>query len=71
MFARGLEDKGSLFVKWGEAGAEQCRIDCVFPKSTGKAGAAYQSLEGRCVPDNEPDTAAANHLSVESAESKR
>ena len=71
IFARGLEDKGSLFVKWGEAGAEQCRIDYVLPKSTGKAGAAYQSIEGHCVPDIEPGPAATNHFSVESAESKR
>ncbi|MFM0203875.1 fimbrial biogenesis outer membrane usher protein [Paraburkholderia fungorum] len=49
IFARGLEDKGSLFVKWGEAAAEQCRIDYVLPKSTGKAGAAYLSVEGHCV----------------------
>ncbi|SDF96664.1 FimD/PapC C-terminal domain-containing protein [Paraburkholderia phenazinium] len=32
ILARGLEDKGSLFVKWGEAGAEQCRIDYVLPR---------------------------------------
>ncbi len=49
IFARGLEDKGSLFVKWGEAGSEQCRIDYVLPKPTGKAGAAYMSVEGHCV----------------------
>ncbi|NPT37903.1 fimbria/pilus outer membrane usher protein [Paraburkholderia xenovorans] len=49
IFARGLEDKGALFVKWGAAGAEQCQIDYVLPKSSGKSGAAYLSLEGHCV----------------------
>jgi outer membrane usher protein len=49
IFARGLEDKGALFVKWGEAGSEQCRIDYVLPKQTGKTGAAYISVEGHCV----------------------
>jgi outer membrane usher protein len=49
IFARGLEDKGSLFVKWGEAGSERCRIDYVLPKSSGKTGAAYLSVEGHCV----------------------
>lgn len=49
IFARGLEDKGSLFVKLGEAGSEQCRIDYVLPKQNGKATAAYQLFEGHCV----------------------
>jgi outer membrane usher protein len=49
IFARGLEDKGSLFVKWGSAASEACRIDYVLPKSVGKAGAAYLSIEGHCV----------------------
>ncbi|WP_233468838.1 FimD/PapC C-terminal domain-containing protein [Paraburkholderia madseniana] len=57
IFARGLEDKGSLFVKWGEAGAEQCRIDYVLPKRTGKTGAAYQSFEGHCVGDERANLA--------------
>ncbi|MFM0736872.1 fimbrial biogenesis outer membrane usher protein [Paraburkholderia xenovorans] len=49
IFVRGLEDKGSLFVKWGEAASEQCRIDYVLPKQTGKATAAYTSVEGHCL----------------------
>ncbi|MFM0730243.1 fimbrial biogenesis outer membrane usher protein [Paraburkholderia sediminicola] len=53
IFARGLEDKGSLFVKWGEAASQECRIDYVLPKSTGKAGAAYLSVEGHCVGGSE------------------
>ncbi|MGF6773937.1 outer membrane usher protein [Paraburkholderia sp. GAS199] len=49
IFARGLEDQGALFVKWGSAASETCRIDYVLPKSTGKAGAAYLSFEGHCI----------------------
>lgn len=49
IFARGLQDQGALFVKWGAAASEQCRIDYVLPKSSGKAGAAYMSVEGHCV----------------------
>ncbi|REE23256.1 outer membrane usher protein [Paraburkholderia sp. BL27I4N3] len=49
IFARGLDDNGTLFVKWGAAGAEQCKIDYVLPKSSGKAGAVYLSVEGHCV----------------------
>ncbi|MFL9866710.1 fimbrial biogenesis outer membrane usher protein [Paraburkholderia fungorum] len=49
IFARGLDDKGSLFVKWGSAASEQCRIDYVLPKQGGKTNAAYLSVEGHCV----------------------
>ncbi|EIF35488.1 P pilus assembly protein, porin PapC [Burkholderia sp. Ch1-1] len=49
IFARGLEDKGSLFVKWGASASGQCRIDYMLPPQTGKAGAAYTSVEGHCV----------------------
>jgi outer membrane usher protein len=61
IFARGLEDKGSLFVKWGSAASEECRIDYVLPKSTGKAGAAYLSVEGHCAPG--ADTVGTNTVS--------
>ncbi|CAE6746040.1 fimbria/pilus outer membrane usher protein [Paraburkholderia haematera] len=49
IFARGLQDHGSLFVKWGSAAAEQCQIDYVMPKSTGKADGAYTSVEAHCL----------------------
>jgi outer membrane usher protein len=49
IFARGLEEKGSLFVKWGEAAAEQCKIDYVLPKQSGKTDVAYLSIQGHCV----------------------
>lgn len=54
IFARGLEDKGALFVKWGAAAAEQCKIDYVLPKSSGKAGSAYLSIDGHCAPRGAP-----------------
>ena len=71
IFARGLDDKGSLFVKWGSAAAEQCRIDYVLPKRTGQAGAAYQSFEGHCVGGLE--AVQANGISMDNGigESKR
>lgn len=49
IFARGLEDSGSLWVKWGDTAAQQCRIDYVLPKRSGKTRAAYQFVEGHCV----------------------
>lgn len=49
IFARGVEDQGSLFVKWGTAGSEQCRIDYVLPQPTGKPQSAYPLVEGHCV----------------------
>jgi outer membrane usher protein len=48
IFARGLADKGSLFVNLGEA-ARQCRIDYVLPEHEGKTGAAYTSVQGHCL----------------------
>ncbi|TDY20289.1 outer membrane usher protein [Paraburkholderia sp. BL6665CI2N2] len=49
IFARGLEDNGSLFVRWGSAAAEQCRIDYVMPKKTAQARQAYTSIESHCL----------------------
>ncbi|AXL50635.1 fimbrial assembly protein [Paraburkholderia caffeinilytica] len=49
IFARGLADKGSLFVEWGSVPSEKCRIDYVLPKSTVQAAAAYTSVEGHCI----------------------
>ncbi|MEZ0600694.1 fimbria/pilus outer membrane usher protein [Paraburkholderia sp. IW21] len=67
IFARGLEDKGSLFVQWGSAASEACRIDYVLPKSTGK-GAAYLSVEGHCVgaEQSQPAGASASDLVTKS-----
>lgn len=48
IFARGLEPKGSLYVKWGPNAEEQCKIDYVLPERAATSRAAYLSLEGRC-----------------------
>jgi outer membrane usher protein len=49
IFARGLEDKGALVVKWGDEAGQQCRVDYELPKQTGKAQAAYLAVQGHCV----------------------
>lgn len=49
IFARGLENKGSLFVTWGEAASEQCRIDYVMPRKAANAADVYTSIEGHCL----------------------
>ncbi|WMD22943.1 fimbria/pilus outer membrane usher protein [Achromobacter seleniivolatilans] len=49
IFARGLERKGSLFVKWGPDAAEQCKIDYEVPEQAATSRAAYLSLEGHCM----------------------
>ncbi|NYH26353.1 fimbria/pilus outer membrane usher protein [Paraburkholderia bryophila] len=51
IFARGLDDKGALFVKWGAAASEECRIEYVLPKKTGQAATAYTSVEAHCISD--------------------
>ncbi|MFM0341105.1 fimbria/pilus outer membrane usher protein [Paraburkholderia fungorum] len=71
IFARGLEDKGSLFVKWGAAAAEQCQIDYVLPKQSGKAGAAYMSVEGHCLGGVEAVRADIVSVGSQISESKR
>jgi outer membrane usher protein len=48
IFARGLDDKGTLFVKWGSTEAEECKIDYVLPMASEKASAAYMSVDGHC-----------------------
>jgi outer membrane usher protein len=70
IFARGLDDKGSLFVKWGATASEACRIDYVLPKSTGETGAAYQSFEGHCVGAPESEQASSASTNNEIGESK-
>jgi outer membrane usher protein len=65
IFARGLEDKGSLFVKWGDTASEQCRIDYELPKHDDKVGAAYISIEGHCmggVPSPADSDSASGHI---------
>jgi outer membrane usher protein len=65
IFARGLEDQGSLFVNWGSTGAEQCRIDYVLPKASGKASQPYLSIESHCVANGRPTLTAQDSVSTE------
>ena len=65
IFARGLEDQGSLFLNWGSTGAEQCRIDYVLPKATGKASEPYLSIESHCVANARPALTAQQSVSTE------
>ncbi|WCM23334.1 fimbrial biogenesis outer membrane usher protein [Paraburkholderia bryophila] len=51
IFARGLDDQGALFVKWGAAMPEECRIDYVMPEKTDQAAKAYTSVEAHCISD--------------------
>ncbi|MFC6948273.1 FimD/PapC C-terminal domain-containing protein [Paraburkholderia dipogonis] len=53
IFARRLEESGTLFVKWGAAGAEQCKIDYVLPKKAARGADAYLSMQAHCAPANE------------------
>ncbi|SOE99175.1 outer membrane usher protein [Burkholderia sp. OK233] len=68
IFARGLQDHGSLFVKWGSAAAERCEIDYVLPKQSGKTGAAYLSVEGHCLSGGEPSQASSTPAHEERGE---
>ena len=49
IFARGLEDKGTLTVKWGDEPAQQCSVEYALPKESGAADAPYLSVQGHCV----------------------
>lgn len=49
IFARGLQDQGALFVKWGRDASEQCRIDYALPRASDQKQAAYLSVQGQCV----------------------
>ncbi|WP_144112922.1 fimbria/pilus outer membrane usher protein [Paraburkholderia sp. BCC1886] len=69
IFARGLADEGSLFVRWGPAAADECRIDYVLPKPTAHGTVAYQLLEGHCVHGMVRQTVAEHSRGVASAQS--
>jgi outer membrane usher protein len=48
IFARGIGDKGTLFVKFGEKDGDVCRIQYALPVKDAKADAAYTSVEAHC-----------------------
>lgn len=49
IFARGLEPKGRLAVKWGDDASTMCHLDYTLPapEKNGKS-AGYQQIEARC-----------------------
>ncbi|PRY05875.1 pili synthesis usher PapC-like protein [Paraburkholderia sp. BL25I1N1] len=49
IFARGLEDKGTLTVKLDEVAGRECRIEYMLPKSAARTDAAYASVESHCL----------------------
>ncbi|WP_420994759.1 fimbria/pilus outer membrane usher protein [Cupriavidus sp. 30B13] len=49
IFARGLQAKGQLTVKWGNDDASACRIDYELPeREKGKKAQGYQQFNGTC-----------------------
>ncbi|MEM5384322.1 fimbria/pilus outer membrane usher protein [Paraburkholderia phymatum] len=50
IFARGLEDNGTLTVKWGDEPGQQCGVKYSLPVKgkSDKADAAYTSVESHC-----------------------
>ncbi|SPB12855.1 fimbrial protein [Caballeronia novacaledonica] len=50
IFARGVEEKGTLFVKWGDGASEQCSIAYALPAKNDKMTAGYASVESHCLP---------------------
>ncbi|WP_227245743.1 fimbria/pilus outer membrane usher protein [Paraburkholderia caribensis] len=51
IFARGLEETGTLFVMLGEDAKEVCRIRYTLPTKSEKQDVPFQSVEGHCVDD--------------------
>jgi len=49
IFARGIEDKSTLVVKWGDRANEQCSIAYALPEKSDKAMAGYASVESHCI----------------------
>ncbi|AZC32226.1 Putative outer membrane fimbrial usher porin precursor [Pseudomonas chlororaphis subsp. piscium] len=50
IFTRGLEEKGSLVAKWGEASDQQCRINFVLPPRKEGSKPSYERLSAPCEP---------------------
>jgi outer membrane usher protein len=49
IFARGLEDTGSLTVKWGEEPSERCSVKYSLSAKGGRGEMAYTSVESHCL----------------------
>lgn len=53
IFARGLNEQGTLTVKWGEEPGDVCSVKYALPvkgEKNDKSGLAYTSVESHCVP---------------------
>ena len=50
IFARGLEDNGSLTVKWGDQPGEVCAVKYALPTKGDRNEMAYTSVESHCLP---------------------
>ncbi|WP_250453529.1 fimbria/pilus outer membrane usher protein [Caballeronia sp. ATUFL_M2_KS44] len=50
VFARGIEESGTLVAKWGDQPAQQCAIAYTLPKkdANGDASPIYASIESHC-----------------------
>ncbi|KIG06731.1 fimbrial biogenesis outer membrane usher protein [Caballeronia concitans] len=50
VFARGIEDSGTLVAKWGDERSQQCAIAYTLPKkdASGDASPIYASVESHC-----------------------
>jgi len=60
IFARGLEDNGTLFVKWGEEAGQQCTIGYALPVKGTNDKTAYVSTESHCLPAAAANVMASN-----------
>jgi outer membrane usher protein len=49
IFARGIEDKGTLVVRFGKNDGDVCRIQYELPVRSEKPDAGYTSIEAHCV----------------------
>jgi outer membrane usher protein len=49
IFARGLEDDGTLIVKWGEEPGQQCSVRYSLPVKRPTTDVGYVSVESHCL----------------------
>jgi len=57
IFARGLDDEGTLTVKWGDEPGDVCSVKYALPVKGDKKDMAYTSIESHCVPVAAPSVA--------------
>jgi outer membrane usher protein len=62
IFARGLEDNGTLVVKWGDEAGQQCSVKYALPVKGGKTEVGYASVEGYCLAGGALTASADGHV---------